>query len=97
MASRANRRNNGTDLMFISDLRQLTARHLPETVGVTRKGDQWSMARLRPEVANVIDALAQRHVEGTGKQITKSEILAAALNLSLPVLAARMFPAKGTV
>ncbi|WP_234853384.1 hypothetical protein [Paracoccus everestensis] len=96
MASRANRRNNGADLMFISDLRQLTTRHLPETVGATRESDQWSMARLRPEVANVIDALAQRHVEGTGRQITKSEIMAAALNLSLPVLAARMFPAKGT-
>lgn len=93
---RTNRRTNGSRLMYIADLRELTERHLPETIGRTREGDQWSMARLRPEVANVIDALAQRHVEGTGKEITKSEIMAAALNLSLPVLAARMFPVKGT-
>lgn len=94
MRGRTNHRANGSDLMFIADLRQLSARHLPETIGVTRSGDQWSNARLRPEVANALDALAQRHVEGTGRAITKSEIMAAALNLSLPVLAARMFPAK---
>ncbi|TGN53775.1 hypothetical protein E4L95_15870 [Paracoccus liaowanqingii] len=93
---RTNRRTNGTRLMFISDLRELSERHLPETVGKTRSGDGWSTTRMRPEVANVIDALAQRHVEGTGREITKSEIIAAALNLSLPVLAARMFPATGT-
>lgn len=51
---------------------------------------------MRPEVANVIDCLAQRHVEGTGREITKSKIIAAALNLSLPLLATRMFPANGT-
>lgn len=96
MTSRANRRNDGSTPMFISDLRQLTARHLPETIGQTRSGDRWSTTRMRPEVANVIDCLAQRHVEGTGREITKSEIIAAALNLSLPVLATRMFPAKGT-
>ncbi|MBW7055993.1 hypothetical protein KY389_04690 [Paracoccus bogoriensis] len=94
MPSRANRRNDGTMPLFISDLRQLSARHLPETNGETRSGDQWGTARMRPEVASVIDALAQRHVEGTGRPITKSEIVAAALNLSLPVLATRTFPAK---
>ena len=94
MHGRTNRRTTGDRLMFIADLRELSARHLPETVRVTRSGDQWGMARLRPEVANVIDALAQRHAQSTGKEITKSEIMAAALNLSLPVLAARMFPRK---
>lgn len=94
MHGRTNRRTTGDRLMFIADLRELSAHHLPETVGMTRLGDQWGMARLRPEVANVIDALAQRHAQSTGKAITKSEIMAAALNLSLPVLAARMFPRK---
>lgn len=92
---RTNRRTNGSRLLYIADLRELTERHLPETIGRNREGDQWSMARLRPEIANVIDALVRRHVAATGKEITKSEIMAAALNLSLPVLAARMFPAKG--
>lgn len=94
MHGRTNRRTTGDRLMFIADLRELSAHHLPETVGLTRSGDQWGMARLRPEVANVIDALAARHSTNTGKQVTKSEIVAAALNLSLPVLAARMFPRK---
>ncbi|MFN3711726.1 MAG: hypothetical protein ACK4S8_14355 [Alishewanella aestuarii] len=94
MASRANRRTDGSRLMFLADLHQLTKHHLPETVNAPRDGDLWGMARLRPEVATVIDALARRHTDSTGKAITKSEIMAAALNLSLPVLATRMFPAK---
>lgn len=94
MHGRTNRRADGSSLKFIADLRQLTARHLPEAATITRKGDLWGMARLRPEVALVIDALAQRHVEGTGKPLTKSEIMAAALVMALPVLATRQFPAK---
>lgn len=95
MASRANRRNDGSKPMFVSDLRQLTARHLPETIGRTRAVTEWSTTRMRPEVATVVDALAQRHAEATGREITKSEIIAAALNLSLPVLVAHVFPAQG--
>ncbi|WP_304613512.1 hypothetical protein [Paracoccus sp. (in: a-proteobacteria)] len=94
MHPRTNRRTNGARLLYVGDLKELSERHLPETVGATREGDQWSLARLRPEVATVIDALSARHVDATGRQITKSEVLAAALNLSLPVLAARMFPAR---
>lgn len=94
MASRANRRNDGSNPMFISDLRQLTARHLPETVGRARDVTEWSTARMRPEVATVIDTLTQRHADATGREITKSEIIAAALNLSLPVLSANVFPAQ---
>lgn len=94
MHPRSNRRTNGARLLYIADLKELAERHLPETAAVEREGDQWGLARLRPEVATVIDALTARHADATGRKLSKSEVLACALNLSLPVMAARMFPAR---
>ena len=97
--TRRNHRNDGGKTLYVSDLAALTRRYLPETVtplgqprNNTPRENLWRTIKARPEVIDVLDALAQRHERATGEKITNSEIIAAALNLSLPVMASRMFP-----
>ena len=91
---RSNRRDDGSNLMFISDLRRLTRQHLPEAIPMAalREPDQWGTTRLRSEVVVALEALIDRHEQSTGKRPTKSEVVAAALVLSMPVLTDRVFP-----
>jgi hypothetical protein len=99
--TRHNHRNGGGKTLYIGDLAALSSRYLPETtrqhqpgqpVRCTPKENLWRTIKARPEIIEVLDALAARHEQATGQTITNSEIIAAALNLALPVLATRMFP-----
>lgn len=97
--TRRNHRNDGGKTLYVSDLEALTRRYLPETLvpyGQPRKStpreNLWRTIKARPEVIQVLDTLAERHEQATGQKITNSEIIAAALNLSLPVMVSRMFP-----
>lgn len=102
--TRRNHRNDGPKALYVGDLEALTRRYLPETQQVhplgqgparTPRENLWRTIKARPEIIAVLDALAARHEAATGQNITKSEIIAAALNLSLPVMVARMFPDEG--
>lgn len=90
MASRKNRRTNGTTALYIDELRQTMLAHLPEATRGFREKDKrvdpWLSLRVRPEVALTVDALAQRFRDRTGHDITKSEVIAAALFAALPAM-----------
>ena len=99
--TRRNHRNGGGKTLFICDLEVLAPRYLPELTSQqppghprkhTARENLWRTIKVRPEIIAVLDALAERYAQATGKKITNSEIIAAALNLSLPVLATRLFP-----
>ncbi|TCM84591.1 hypothetical protein [Rhodovulum steppense] len=98
--TRRNHRNGGGKALHVSDLEALARRHLPEIAAHppghpsrrTPRENLWRTIKARPEIIQVLDALAERHEQATGQKITNSEIIAAALKLSLPVLASRMFP-----
>lgn len=97
MASRLHRRNDGSPSIHFPQFRALLREYLPEVLQRTRTdqreaGDQWTTFRVRPEVSLTVAALIERHEAVTGNRITKSEVLAAAFNLALPVLVTRLFP-----
>lgn len=99
--TRRNHRNGGGKTLYIGDLAVLALRYLPEITSqqplahpskhIARE-NRWRTIKTRPEIIEVLDKLAERYAKATGKKITNSEIIAAALNLSLPVLATRLFP-----
>lgn len=96
MASRLNRRRDGTQTFYLGHLRDQMKAHLPETLTAFRdqqaKHDPWVTLRVRPEVVVTVAALAQRFRDRTGRDITKSEVLAAALSEFLPDLTRSIFP-----
>lgn len=98
---RLHRRNDGTEASHLIAMCATAAEFVPDaiTTATAREaaGDvAWRACRLRPTVVDVLDALAQRHVEGTGETLTKSETIAAALNIAMPIMVTQGFPAKGT-
>jgi hypothetical protein len=84
------------DLRFIRDLQRTVAVHLHE---ITRaapdvappKAAQWRTLRVRPEIIAVIEGLQQRYAATTGRDLTTSEIIAAALAEALPIMTSREF------
>lgn len=98
---RLHRRNDGTKAIHLTAMCETAAAFVPEAIATATAreaaGDvDWHACRLRPTVVNVLDALAQRHVEGTGEAITKSETIAAALNIAIPIMVTQGFSVKGT-
>lgn len=95
-----NHRNTGGKALFVDDLAAVAREHLPE-LGVHAtpqhmsrsrpRENLWRTIKARPEIIEVLDTLAGRHEQATGRKISNSELIAAALSLSLPVLASRVF------
>lgn len=101
--TRRNHLNGGGKTLFIGDLEVSALRYLPEITSQQPPGNSgkhtarenlWRTIKVRPEIIVVLHKLANRYAKATGKKITNSEIIASALNLSLPVLASTLFPSR---
>jgi hypothetical protein len=90
-------RNSGDktcrDVRFLRDLKRTTSAHLPETASAIierpARGSRWKTFRLRPEIADVIEALQDRFAASRSVALTPSEVIAAALTEALPIITAR--------
>lgn len=99
MASRLHRRNDGRTPLHFPQFCAMLHDYLPEAIQRTQSdtreaGDRWGPIKVRPELFHTLSLLTERHEAATGNQITKSEVLAAAFNLALPVLVTRLFPSE---
>jgi len=86
------------DLRFLGNLRRTLAVYLPELLQggpaeAPVKSAQWRTVRVRPEIIAAIEALQERFTaQHNGKrEVTTSEVLAAALSEALPILTSRDF------
>jgi hypothetical protein len=81
------------DVRFLRSLQRTTSAHLPETASATierpARGLRWKTFRLRPEIADVIEALQDRFAASRSVVLTPSEVIAAALTEALPIITAR--------
>ena len=78
------------DVRFLRDLQRTLSVHLPETASATidrpARGPRWKTFRLRPEIADVIEALQDRFAANRSVTLTPSEVIAAALTEALPII-----------
>jgi hypothetical protein len=86
------------ELRFFGSLRRNLAAYLPElllgcTPEATGRAAEWRTVRVRPEIIAAIEALQERYTAlHMGKrEVSISEVLAAALNEALPILTSREF------
>ncbi|WP_135448794.1 hypothetical protein [Tabrizicola caldifontis] len=86
------------ELQFMGTLRRTLAVYLPELlrgcpVESTGRAAQWRTVRVRPEIIAAIEALQERYAaQHDGKrEVSTSEVLAAALIEALPILTSRGF------
>ena len=86
------------DLRFLRTLRSTLVDYLPELLqgcppDSTRKADQWRTVRVRPEVIAAIEGLQERYTaqHSGNREVSTSEVLAAALIEALPILTSREF------
>lgn len=81
------------DVRFLRHLQRTLAVHLPETTSThierPARGPRWKTFRLRPEIADVIEALQDRFAASRSVTLTPSEVIAAALAEALPIITAR--------
>lgn len=96
LPTRKDRRTNGATMLYIGHLRRQMEAYLPETKEAfqnrSNRADRWMTLRVRPEVSVTVEALVHRFKERTGQEITKSEVIAAALSEGLPHLTRSIFP-----
>lgn len=86
------------ELRFLAALRRTLGVYLPEVlqgcpVESTGRAAQWRTVRVRPEIIAAIEALQERYTaQHSGKrEVSTSEVLAAALIEALPLLTDRDF------
>ena len=81
------------DVRFLRSLKHTASVHLPETQAVPLdrpfRGSRWKTFRLRPEIADVIEALQDRFATSRSINLTPSEVIAAALTQALPIITAK--------
>lgn len=96
--ARRNTDKTRRELRFLGNLRRTLAVYLPELIQgcsaeATRRAAQWRTIRVRPEIIAAIEALRERYTaQHSGKrEVSTSEVLAAALIEALPQLTDRDF------
>ena len=81
------------DVRFLRSLQRTLAVHLPEITSapIERpvRGPRWKTFRLRPEIADVIEALQARFAANRSLTLTPSEVIAAVLTEALPIITAK--------
>jgi hypothetical protein len=86
------------ELHFLGTLRRTLAVYLPELLQgcppeSARRVAKWRTVRVRPEIIAAIEGLQKRYTaQHSGKrEVSTSEVLAAALSDALPILTSREF------
>jgi len=88
--ARKNSDKTRRDVRFLRSLKHTASVHLPETQAVPLdrpfRGSRWKTFRLRPEIADVIEALQERFAASRSVNLTPSEVIATALTHALPII-----------
>lgn len=96
--ARSNKDKTRRELRFFGTLRRTLGVYLPELLQgcpleSTGRAAKWRTVRVRPEIIAAIEALQERFTaQHNGKrEVSTSEVLAAALSEALPILTSREF------
>lgn len=86
------------ELRFLGTLRRTISVYLPELlqgcpVESAGRAAQWRTVRVRPEIIAAVEALQERYAaqHSGNREVSASEVLAAALGEALPILTSREF------
>jgi hypothetical protein len=81
------------EVRFLRGLQRTALVHLSEITSANidspARGPRWKTFRLRPEIADVIEALQDRFAANRSVTLTPSEVIAAVLAEALPIITAK--------